>query len=143
MWGLLPPLERGLLGGLADSIDPPHSWGEARPSSHPERLGTAATADLSVPTYGTDVAAGSEQSSDPGSLPAPVAALVPATAPLAGQLVEVRHDSGWKPGYRVTKVDADWITLQSPGTGRTLQKKANGNKGPRSTWRLQVEVAAA
>ena len=40
-----PPLERGLQGGLADSIDPPHPWGEARPRPHPERLGTAAPAD--------------------------------------------------------------------------------------------------
>ena len=35
--GSSPPLERGLLGGLADSIDPPHPWGEARPRPHPER----------------------------------------------------------------------------------------------------------
>ena len=96
--------------------------------SAPEGDGSSATAADPQPLPGTD---------------APASALVPATAPLVDQLVEILEPSGWKSGYRVTKVDADWITLQSPGTGRTLQKKANGNQGPRSTWRLQVEVAAA
>ena len=96
--------------------------------SAPEGDGSSATAADPQPLPGTD---------------APASALVPATAPLVDQLVEILEPSGWKSGYRVTKVDADWITLQSPGTGRTLQKKANGNQGPRSTWRLQVDVAAA
>ena len=93
--------------------------------SAPEGDGSSATAADLQPLPGTD---------------APASVLVPATAPLVDQLVEVLEPSGWKPDFQVTKVSADWITLQSPGTGTTLRKRTSGNQYPRPAWRLQGEA---